>query len=184
MPEINNIVDRTNRFYLEMSRRVLGEKEYDIIWQMLVEKRKIQDLSIEYNLSRERIRQIFAAAYQKVKSITEILTEIEHYKKQRDRLREDYYREYKQIQKNLDQQKDPQLLKKKLVESAFPFSRRLWSMLGLLDVYTYGDLAAIPLQDFQKYRGFKRACKKELVDFIEFEHLEDLFDGFQQWKRP
>lgn len=28
---MKNIIDRTNSFYLEMSRKVLSEKEYDVL---------------------------------------------------------------------------------------------------------------------------------------------------------
>lgn len=75
------------------------------------------------------------------------------------------------------------LLKKKLIDSAFPFSKRLWNMLVSLDIHTIGDLVAIPLQEYQNFRGFKSVCKKELIAFIEFQHIEELFEGYHNWRK-
>ncbi|GAA0886473.1 hypothetical protein GCM10009120_50720 [Sphingobacterium siyangense subsp. cladoniae] len=75
-----------------------------------------------------------------------------------------------------------EILNKKLTDSSFAFSPRLWNMLKSLEVYTIADIVAIPLKDFEKYRGFKKMCKLELEAFIEFEGIEDLFDDFNKWK--
>lgn len=105
MDEEKSIIDRTNNFYIDMSRKVLTEKEYEIIYQMLVSKKPIIELANEYNLSRERIRQIYKDAYNKVKSITELFQEIDYYKQYRDKLREDYRNEYKELRKLNDAEK-------------------------------------------------------------------------------
>lgn len=86
---------------------------------------------------------------------------------------------YFQKQRNV---KNPEILEKKLKDSAFNFSPKLLNMLKSLEVYTIADIVAIPLKDFEKYRGFKKMCKLELEAFIEFEGIEDLFDDFHKWK--
>ncbi|PZR27584.1 MAG: hypothetical protein DI535_10185 [Citrobacter freundii] len=180
MEEVKNLIDRTNIFYIDMSRKVLTEKEYEIVYQMLVNKKTIIELANDYNLTRERIRQIYRDAYNKVKSITELFQEIDYYKQRRDKLRADYRNEYSEL-RMLDEAAKAEVLKKKLIESAFPFSKRLWNMLAALDIHTIGDLATIPLQEYQNFRGFKIVCKKELKAFIEFEHIEELFEGYRNW---
>lgn len=79
--------------------------------------------------------------------------------------------------------KNPEILKKKLVDSTFTFSIRLSNLLDLLEVYTIEDMVTIPLRDFEKFRGFKKMCKMELVSFIEFEGIEELFNDFDKWKQ-
>jgi len=78
--------------------------------------------------------------------------------------------------------KDYEKLDSIILESAFPFSKRMCNMLGYLEVTTIRELAAIPLNNFQNIRGFKTQCRLELIAFIEFENLENLFDGFSHWK--
>ncbi len=182
MDEEKKIIDRTNIFYLDMSRKVLTEREYKVIYQMLVSKKTILELANEYYLSRERIRQIYIDAYNKVKSITELFQEIDHYKQLRDKLRSDYRNGNVELQLLNDAEKEA-LLKKKLIDSVFPFSRRLWNMLVSLDIHTIGDMVAVPLQEYQNFRGFKTACKKELKAFIEFENIEELINGYRHWSK-
>ena len=51
-PEINtipgqNIIDLTNQFYLEMSKSLLSENEYEILKKILIEKRAPEVLEEE-----------------------------------------------------------------------------------------------------------------------------------------
>ncbi|RDC55354.1 hypothetical protein DU508_17425 [Pedobacter chinensis] len=179
MDEAKNLIDRTNSFYIDMSKKVLTEKEYEIIYQMLVSKKPIIELANDYNLSSERIRQIYRDAYNKVKSITELFQEIDYYKQRRDKLKGECRNDFREI-RMLDDAEKTEVLKKKLIDSAFPFSKRLWNMLVSLDIHIIGDLVSIPLQEYQNFRGFKRVCKSELIAFIEFENIEELFDGYQK----
>lgn len=182
MDEEKNIIERTNSFYIDMSRRILTEKEYDIIYKMLVNKRPIIELANEYNLSRERIRQIYWDTYSKVKSITELFQDIDFYKQRRDQLREECQNEYKYLRTLNDAEKED-LLKKKLINSAFPFSKRLLNLLVSLEIYSIEDLVGIPLKEYQNFRGFNTLCKKELKAFIDFENIEELFDGYYKWSK-
>ncbi len=177
-----NIIDRTNRFYIDISKNLLSEREYNIILQMLINKKSISDLAGDYNLTPEGIRQIYLRTFQKVKSISELFRDIEHFKTKRDKLRADYYTEYRKLE-NAVKVSDMPILKKKLSDSSFPFSKRLWNILEFMDIITIEDMIAIPLEDYSKFRGFKILCKKELKAYIEFEGIEDLFDGFVKWSR-
>ncbi|WP_028298573.1 sigma factor-like helix-turn-helix DNA-binding protein [Olivibacter sitiensis] len=182
MEEVKSLIDRTNKFYIDMSRKVLTEKEYEIVYQMLVNKKPIIELANDYNLTRERIRQIYRDAYNKVKSIAELFQEIDYYKQHRDKLRADCRNEYSEL-RMLNEAANAEVLEKKLIDSAFPFSKRLLNMLVSLDIHTIGDLVAMPLQEYQNFRGFKTVCKKELKAFIEFKHLEELFDSYRDWSK-
>jgi|GEM_PF-4810819 len=73
-------------------------------------------------------------------------------------------------------------LSKKLSECNFRFSGRMLSMFAGLELATVGDIAAIPLERYTCFRGFKSQCIRELIDFIEAEKLQSHFEGFERWK--
>lgn len=176
----SKVIDRTNRFYIEMSRKVLSEREYDIVQRLLIEKMTLQEVAGIYGVTDECIRQIYEKTYKKVKSVTQLFTDIDHYKQKLEQLKHDYKCEIRQIKKR-ENKTDINLLKT-LYASHFPFSKRMYSMLEVLDIHTIGQLAEIPLGRLECFRGFKRQCKKELIAFIEFENIEHLFEGFSVWK--
>lgn len=183
---MKNSIERTNRFYIEMSRKVLSEKEYEILQKLLIEKMTLQDVGEIYSVSGESIRQIYEKTFNKVKSVTELLGEIDHYKHKLQQLKHDFKCGTGQIKERkiiIETKPAPvPVLLKKLYDSPFPFSKRMHSMFEVLDVHTIGELAQIPLKNFVRYRGFKEQCKKEIVAFIEFENVEHLFEGFSVWK--
>jgi predicted DNA-binding protein YlxM (UPF0122 family) len=175
----DSIIDRTNRFYLEISQKLLSEKEYDILRLLLLEKQPVTEVATLYHVSPERIYQIYRTTHDKVKCVAGTLKEIGYYKEVRDRL----VREASHYGIKFEPSPEERLmLSMPLFDSPFPFSRRMYNMLCYLEVGTVGDLAAIPLKDLQNFRGFKTLCKKELIAFIEFEGMESLFEGFYQWK--
>ncbi|MEO8172241.1 MAG: sigma factor-like helix-turn-helix DNA-binding protein [Sediminibacterium sp.] len=163
-----------------MSRKVLSEREYDILQKLLIEKMSLQEVAGIYGITGEGVRQIYERTYKKVKSVTELLGEIDEYKHKLQQLKHDFTCEIKQTKRKED--KDKVDLHKKLTASHFPFSKRLYNMMELLDIHTIGQLVAIPLKSFECFRGFKEKCKKELIAFIEFENIEHLFEDFSLWK--
>lgn len=178
---MHNFIDRTNRFYIEMSRKLLSEKEYDVLHKLLIEKMPLEQLAEQYGVTTEYVNELYERSYDKVKTATELMCEIDHYKKKLQALKRELNPNPSpaQIRKE-KKEKDRQKL---LYDSQFPFSRRMYSMFGVLDVRTFGDLADIPLKDFQHFRGFKIKCKEELIAFIEFENIVYLFKGFSRWKK-
>jgi hypothetical protein len=176
----STLIDRTNRFYIEMSRKVLSEREYDIVKRLLIEKMSLQEVAGIYGVTSESVRQIYEKAYKKVKSVTQLFTDIDHYKQKLEQLKHDYKCEIRQIKKRKNIIETD--LSKTLYASHFPFSKRMHSMFEVLDIHTIGQLCEIPLTDFYHFRGFKEQCKKELIAFIEFENIEHLFEGFSIWK--
>ena len=175
---MKDVIALTNRFYIEMSRKVLSEKEYDVLQKLLIEKMTLQEVAAIYGVTRERVRQIYERTYKKVKSVTQLLAEIDDCKLKLEQLKDDFKCETQQIKKSkieIDQHKI-------LIGSHFPFSKRMFSMFEVLDIRTIGQLAEIPLKSFGCFRGFKGQCKKELIAFIEFENIEHLFEGFSVWK--
>nr|WP_309755823.1 sigma factor-like helix-turn-helix DNA-binding protein [Flavobacterium sp.] len=177
---MKDVIARTNRFYIEMSRKVLSEKEYDVLQKLLIEKMTLQEVAAIYGVTRERVRQIYERTYKKVKSVTQLLAEIEDYKLKLEQLKYDFKCETQQIKKRKNTTEIDQ--HKLLIASHFPFSKRMYSMFEVLDIHTIGQLAEIPLKSFGCFRGFKGQCKKELIAFIEFENIEHLFEGFFVWK--
>lgn len=176
----NKLIDRTNRFYIEMSRKVLSEKEYDVLHKILVEKMTLKEAGEIYGVTGESVRRIYERTFEKVKSVTELLGDIDYYKGKLEQLRHDFEYETGRIKKRRTRPETD--LNKLLYDSHFPFSKRMFTFIESLDISTIGELAEIPLRDFQCLRGFKGKCKNELVAFIEFEHIEHLFKGFSVWK--
>jgi hypothetical protein len=177
---MQNVIERTNKFYIEMSRKVLSEKEYNVLQKLLVEKMSLQQVSVLYGVTGESVRQIYEKTYKKVKSVTELLAEIDHYKQKLQQLKYDFKYESLQIKKRKTKtETDPHKI---LYSSHFPFSKRMYSFFEVLDIHTIGQLSEIPLKNFERFKGFKHECKKELIAFIEFENIEHLFEGFYVWK--
>lgn len=146
-----------------------------------MKKMTLQQVADSYGYTSEDIRLIYEKAYKKVKSATELLDEIDVYEQKLKQLQQyfdnntiEIKKEYKPIDIRLN---------KKLTESHYPFGKRLFSVFEMMDAYTIGDLAKISVKNFHCYRGFGNHSKKELVKFIEFENIEDLFKGFSAWKK-
>lgn len=178
---MQNVIDRTNRFYLEMSRKVLSEKEYDVLQKLLIEKINLQELAQLYGVTSEYVGQIYESTCNKVKAVTELFSEIDYYQKKLQELKRELNPNLSPAQ--IKKEKVEKERKKLLYDSSFTFSRRLQSVLEALEITTIGELADIPLKDFQHFRGFKIKCKEELTAFIEFENIEYLFKGFMSWKK-
>ncbi|RDI11261.1 hypothetical protein DEU42_106195 [Flavobacterium sp. AG291] len=69
-----------------------------------------------------------------------------------------------------------------LTECTFAFSRRMLNFFEYVGISTVGELAAIPLSELTRFRGFKTKCKAEMILFIEAEGLQKLYADFAQWK--
>lgn len=50
-----NVIDRTNRFYIEMSKQVLSEKEYDLLQKLLVEKMPLTKAAEQYGVTSQYV---------------------------------------------------------------------------------------------------------------------------------
>lgn len=178
---MKDVIERTNIFFIEMSRKVLSHKEYDVLQKLLIKKMTLRQAANSYGDSIESIQLIYEDAYQKVKSVTELLDEIDTYELKLRQLQQDFTNEINHIKK--EYKPIDIRLNKKLTESHFPFGKRLLSVFEMMNAYTIGDLAEISVKNFHCYRGFGNHSKKELVKFIEFENIEDLFKGFSAWKK-
>lgn len=176
----NPLIDRTNRFYIEISKKVLSEKEHDILQKLLIEKKTLTEVGDNYGINGESVRRMYERTFEKVKSVTEVLADIDFYKEKLEQLKNDFEYETGRIKKRrITPDTD---LNKLLYDSHFPFSKRMYNIIESLGISTIGELAGIPLKDFQCLRGFKGKCKNELIAFIEFENIEHLFKGFSVWK--
>lgn len=176
---MQNAIDRTNSFYLEISKQVLSEKEYDLLQKLLIEKMPLTQVAKQYGVTTEYVNELYERSYDKVKAVTELLSEIDHYIAKLQELKRELNPSPAEIKKEKTQ-KDRQKL---LLNSTFPFSKRLQGVLETLEIRTIGDLADIPLKDFQHFRGFKMKCKAEFIAFIEFENIAYLFKDFSRWKK-
>lgn len=163
-----------------MSRKVISEKEYDILQKLLIDKMTLKEVGEIYGITGESVRRQYERTFEKVKCITELLGDIDYYKQKLEQLKNDFEYETGRIKRRRGKPETD--LNKLLYDSHFPFSKRMFSIIEALGITTIGELAAIPLKDFQCFRGFKGKCKNELIAFIEFEHIEHLFKGFSVWK--
>lgn len=177
------IIDMTNQFYLEISKNILSEREFEIMEKILIEKCPLEELSQKYEVGIDRIRQIYRNTLHKVKIISGLLQEITCLKAKRNQLRKEYVSEYKKLSEKNIQSPEVGMLNKKISNSFFPFSGRLWSILETMELETMEDLCSIPIRDYLKYRGFKTKCITEFIQFIEFENIEDQFDEFYEFKK-
>ena len=173
---MKNGIEQNNRFYIEMFRKVLSEKEYDVLQKLLIEKMTLQEVATIYGITGENIHQIYERTYKKVMRVTLFLDEMDNYKLKLEQLKY----ETEQIKKRKNKTEID--LQKMIYESHFPFSKRMRNMFEFLDIHTIGQLAEIPLKSLGCFRGFKKQCKKELISFIEFENIEHLFKDFSVWK--
>jgi hypothetical protein len=67
-------------------------------------------------------------------------------------------------------------LQMQLLESDFPFSKRMLNFFSNVEIYTVRQLTEIPLSKFTCFRGFKNKCMAELIAFIEFEQIQNYFN--------
>lgn len=172
-------VERANQFYLQMSRTILSEKEYDLLQKLLIDKISPAQAAKQYGVTEHGIEELYQRTLSKAGEIANLFSEIDEYQIKLQELKRELNPTPAQLRKE-KAAKDRQRL---LSESHFPISRRLQSVLEALEVITIGDLADIPLKDYLHLRGFKIKCKEELIAFIEFENIEHLFKGFSRWKK-
>lgn len=174
------IIDMTNQFYLEMSKNILSEREYEIMEKILIDKCPLDVLSEKYDGGYESIFKIYERVFYKVKSVSELIREID-FLKEKIMLLSKVISDFKATSEN--RPRKTELQNRNITESSFLFSSRLRNMLKKMDVVTFKDLTDIPITNYPKYRGFKGKCMEEFVQFIEFENLEDEFEGFYEFKK-
>ncbi|AZA47042.1 hypothetical protein EG346_01980 [Chryseobacterium carnipullorum] len=175
------IIDMTNQFYLEMSKNILSEREYEILEKILIDKCPLEILSEKYNVGFASIRKIYENVFYKVKSVSGLIREIDLLKEKINPLSKEFISDFKASSEN--RPRKTELQNRNITASSFLFSSRLRNMLNKMDIVTFKDLTDIPLTDYPKYRGFKGKCMEEFVQFIEFENLEDEFEGFYEFKK-
>lgn len=174
-------IDRTNKFYVEMSRNIISEKQYELLHKLLIDKMPITEAAELYGVTSQDVQELYHSIFNKVKAVSGLFSEIDRYEKKLHRLKRELNPNPSpsQIRKEKEQQERQKLIS----ASDFSISRRLQSVLDDLEIKTVGELADIPLKDYQHFRGFKIKCKEELTAFIEFENIKHLFKGFSRWKK-
>ena len=176
------IIDMTNHFYLGMSKNILDEKEYDIMHKLLIDKQPLEIISTKYGVTKEAVKQTYKKIFFKIKSVSGLVNEINVLKERKHELYLEYLSEYRKMTRE-NSIKNIFVSDRKITESHFPFSKRLWNMLIMLEIYTFDDLLEIPLENYPKFRGFKGKCLEEFIRFIEFENIERYFeDDFYEFK--
>jgi hypothetical protein len=174
------IIDMTNQFYLEMSKNILSKREYEIMEKILIDKCPLEILSEKYNVGYASIRKIYENIFYKVKSVSGLIREIDLLKEKIKPLSEEFMTDFNATSENGPSKTEFQ--NRNITESTFLFSSRLRNMLKKMDMITFKDLINIPITDYTKYRGFRGKCMEEFIKFIEFENLEDEFEGFYEFK--
>lgn len=115
-----------------MSKNVLTEEEYDIIQKVLIRHYSFQSIATEYGISKIQVKYIYKKVFFKIKSVSGLVNEINTLKEKRAQLRKKYILEYKELTKG-NEEKNALMLERKIIDSHFPFSKRFWSMLNMLE---------------------------------------------------
>lgn len=178
---MQDVIDRTNRFYLEMSRKLLSEQQYELLERLLIEKMPLEQAAVQYGYAPKEVEELFQKTCSMAQEAAELFSKTSHYHENLHELKQ-------QSNPNPSpaaarKQKAQQDRRRMLLGSDFVFSQRMRGVLEALEIKTIGELADIPLQDFLHFRGFKAKCKEELAAFIESENIGYLFKGFKAWKK-
>lgn len=164
-----------------MSRKVLTEKEYEVLEKLLIEKMPLEQAAQQYGVTSQDVQELYQRTCSQVKAAAELFSKIDQYEKKLQKLKLQLNPHHSPAAMRKEKmEKDRQ---KVLLNSAFPFSARLQTILRNLEIKTIGELADMPLKDFMCIRGFKLKCREELIAFIEFENIGYLFKGFSAWKK-
>ncbi|GAA6772032.1 hypothetical protein [Flavobacterium sp. CGRL2] len=83
---MHNVIDRTNRFYIEMSKQVLSEKEYDLLQKLLIDKMPLSQAAEQYGVTSEYVQELYEKTCNKVKAATELICD-DYYKKKLQELK-------------------------------------------------------------------------------------------------
>ncbi|MEN2489073.1 hypothetical protein AAYQ05_14840 [Flavobacterium sp. B11] len=176
---MQNAIDRTNRFYTEMSKKLLPEKEYDVLHKLLTENIPLQEAAAKYGITSEYVEALYEETLSKAKLVTELLSEINGYMEKLQDLKHELNPSTVQIKR----EKTKKDREKRVSDSQYPLSRRLLAVFDAMEIETFGQMADFPLKDFLCIRGFRTKCKEELIALIEFEKMQYLFNGFSRWKK-
>ncbi|MFH6936027.1 hypothetical protein [Flavobacterium sp. FlaQc-30] len=176
---MQNDIDRANRLYTEISRKVLPEKEYDMLHRLLTENMPLQEAAAQYGVTSEYVEALLERTLSKAKAVAELLSEINGYIEKLQELKRELNPSPAQIRK----EKTKKDREKRVLDSQYPLSRRLLTVLDAMEMETFGQMADFPLKDFLRIRGFRAKCKEELIVLIEFEKMQYLFKGFSRWKK-
>lgn len=172
------IIKITNHFYLEMSKNVLTEKEYDIAQKILTRHYSFRTIAAEYGTSKGQVKYIYQKVFFKIKSVAGLVEEINFLKERKNKL----YRQYETLMKE-KQELDAVLMDKKIIDSCFPFSKGLWSLFIMLEIHTFKNLFERHLSYYPSVRRFTGRYLAEFIRFIEFESIEEFFeDDFYEFK--
>ncbi len=162
----------------ELSSLEVSENEVDLIEELWLRQKCDHITKKESKVSIKRIEEI----QQKVaRSVLKLFNEINRIKGERRIIRERYLLRRTKLFINI--KKNKSLKNDQIFDSKFKFSTLFSKIIRSLNIVTYKDIIEVLIDDFTKYRGFQGKCLLELIDFIEFENIEDKFDGFSAFKK-
>ncbi len=172
------IVERGVCLYDELSSLEVSENEVDLMEELWSGQNYNPKTAKESNIGIKRIEEIQQKV---VRSVLKLFNEINRIKAERRMVRAKYLLRRTRLFLNI--KKNNILKNDQIFDSKFKFSTRFRKILISLNIVTYQDIIEVPIGDFTKYRGFQGKCLQELIDFIEFEKIEDKFDGFSAFKK-
>jgi len=172
------IVETGLYLYDELSSLEVSENEVDLLEELWLRQNCNQITAIESKVGIKRIEEIQQKV---VRSVLQLFNEINRIKAERRIIRGKYL--LRRTKLFLNVKKNYSLKNNQIFDSKFKFSTRFTKIIKSLNIFTYQDIIEVPLGDFTKYRGFQGKCLQELIDFIEFENIEDKFDGFSAFKK-
>ena len=164
--------------YDELSSLTVSENEVDLMEELWSWQNYNPKTAKESKIGIKSIEEIQQKV---VRSVLKLFTEINRIKAERRTVREKYLLRRTKLFLNI--KKNNILKNDQIFDSKFKFSTRFRKIIISLNIVTYQDIIEVPIGDFTKYRGFQGKCLRELIDFIEFENIEDKFDGFSAFKK-
>jgi hypothetical protein len=169
--DITNVVE----LYLMHVKGTISNREYEIIHDTLINNISYEDMVEKYDLTRERIRQIYEKANRRVRHSYRISIDYEKLKSEYESLRFDVeILKHKRLvlskskvleQENIKNYPNHEILNKKIYD--MDVSVRLLNALNKADITTLGDVVSMKREDFLKFRNFGVKSLKELDEVLK-----------------
>lgn len=170
----------------------LSWREQEILREVLA-LRPFEQLAVEFNISPERVRQIFRLALRRVVSFRHtITTDISAYKKEitllkseNGRLKDEVFRLAHQELTDDPSTKEADNLLYRYGEpfstsvNDCGFSVRLWNCLRTMDIMTVGDIVSFKRTEYMRIHNLGKKTLDELDTFLDVHHL-----SYAMWTNP
>lgn len=178
----NELIAMTNRFYLDISKNFISDKEYLVLHRILIEQCSFEQIGNEFDIDGLKLKDLFLRILVKVQTVSDLITQVHTNNSGNARMRKRRIVHFIEFAKQqmISQESD---FDRKIKDSSFPFNRRLSLLLEKRNIKTFKELLAIPIHHFPLYAGFGFKTIQELIRFIEYEKLDDFYVDFERFSK-